>query len=93
VASVVRPVQRLIGFHKVRLEPGASARIAVRVPADLAAFSGRDLRRVVEPGELVLGFGRSSGDIPLAHTVTLTGEPRLVDHTRELHPMWTVSAG
>ncbi|MEO8261951.1 MAG: glycoside hydrolase family 3 N-terminal domain-containing protein [Pseudolysinimonas sp.] len=91
VASVVRPVQRLIGFQKVRLEPGASARIAVRVPADLAAFSGRDLRRVVEPGELVLGFGHSSGDIPLTQIVTLTGAARVVDHTRALHPTWTTT--
>jgi beta-xylosidase len=91
VASIVRPVQRLIGFTKVRLDAGAAARVTVRVPADLASFTGPDLRRIVEPGELVLGFGRSSADIPLTHTVTLTGDTRVVDHTRALHPVWTVT--
>jgi beta-xylosidase len=65
--------------------------VTVTVPADLASFTGRDLRRIVEPGELVLGFGRSSGDIPITHAVTLTGPVRVVDHTRALHPAWTVT--
>jgi beta-xylosidase len=89
VASVVRPVQRLIGFRRVPLAAGASTRISVDVPADLASFTGRDGRRVVESGALVLGFGRSSGDIGLAAEVELTGEARIVDHTRALHPTWT----
>ncbi|MGI9822713.1 beta-glucosidase family protein [Agromyces sp. Marseille-Q5079] len=90
VASVVRPVRRLIGFRRVELEPGASVHLDVEVPADLAAFTGRDGLRIVEPGTLVLGFGRSSADLPLEATVELTGPVRVVDHTRALHPTWTV---
>jgi len=89
VASVVRPVQRLVGFQRVELEPGASVRLDVEVPADLAAFTGRDGRRIVEPGSLVLGFGRSSADLPLQAGVELIGPVRIVDHTRALHPVWT----
>ena len=89
VASVVRPLQRLIGFQRVELQPGASVRLGVDVPADLAAFTGREGLRIVEPGALVLGFGRSSGDLPLTATVELSGPVRVVDHTRELHPVWT----
>lgn len=88
VASVVRPVQRLIGFRKVRLEPGESATLSVVVPADLAAFTGATGERIVEPGELILGFGRSSGDIPLTVPVTLTGPVRVVGTGRALHPEW-----
>lgn len=88
VASVVRPLQRLIGFHRVQLEPGASVRVTVEVPADLTAFTGRDGRRIVEPGTLVLGLGRSSGEVPLQASVELTGPVRVVDHTRALHPDW-----
>lgn len=91
VASVVRPVQRLIGFQKVRLEPGATARVEVRIPAALASFTGRAGDRIVEPGEIVLGFGRSSGDIPLTRTVTLTGPTLSVGVDRPLHPEWRVS--
>ncbi len=91
VASVVRPVQRLIAFARVDLEPGASATVSFRVPAELASFTGRDGRRIVEPGTLVLGLGRSAGDIVFEHAVDLTGETREVDHTRPLHADVTVT--
>src|SRR5206468_3355943 len=51
VAQVTRPVRQLTGFARVHLEPGATARVRFRVHADRTAFTGRDLRRVVEPGE------------------------------------------
>lgn len=89
VASVVRPVQRLVGFQRVELEPGASVRLSVEVPADLASFTGREGRRIVEPGSLVLGLGRSSAELPLQATVELVGAVRVVDHHRALHPAWT----
>ena len=90
VASVVRPVQRLVGFHRVELEPGASVRLEVEVPADLAAFTGRDGRRIVEPG--VAGAGRSGARAPTCRwqaSVELAGPMRVVDHTRAMHPVWT----
>ena len=37
----------------------------------------------------MLGFGRSSADLPLQATVELTGPVRVVDHTRALHPLWS----
>jgi beta-xylosidase len=42
VASVVQPVQRLVGYVRVPLGRGELARISVTVPADLASFTGRD---------------------------------------------------
>jgi beta-xylosidase len=86
VASVVRPVQRLVGYARVELAPGEAADVRFTVPADLASFTSRDGVRIVEPGELVLSLGRSSGDLALAHPVRLTGPVRVVDHTRRLHP-------
>ncbi|GHF11691.1 hypothetical protein GCM10014715_79240 [Streptomyces spiralis] len=75
VASVVQSVQRLIGYTQVALEPGEAQRVRVRVtvPADLASFTGRDGRRVVEPGELELRLAASSTNPRLTATVTLTG--------------------
>jgi beta-xylosidase len=93
VASVVRPVQRLVGFHKVRLKPGETVRLTVDVPADLAAFSGLSGARVVEPGELVLGFGRSSGDIVQAVSLALDGPVRTVGVDRAFHPTWVEERG
>jgi beta-xylosidase len=86
VASVVRPVQRLIGYARLTLEAGQSARVLFRVPADLASFPGRDLRRVVEPGEVVLSAGRSSGDLVSQWRVHLTGPARHVGHDRAMEP-------
>jgi beta-xylosidase len=91
VASVVRPVQRLIGFSRVELEPGQGARIDVSVPADLASFTASAGQRIVEPGEIVLGFGRSSSQIEFEHSVHLVGTTRTVDHTRALHPIVMVT--
>ncbi|WP_448003591.1 beta-xylosidase/alpha-l-arabinosidase [Agromyces bauzanensis] len=85
VATVVRPVQRLVGYSRVSLEPGEAAEVRFTVPADLASFTGRAGERIVEPGEIVLSAGRSSGDLPFAHTVRLIGATRRVDHTRRLH--------
>ena len=86
VASVVRPVQRLVGYARVDLGAGDEAEIRFTVPADVTSFTGRDGRRIVEPGDVVLSVGRSSGDLVFSHTARLTGAVRGVDHTRRLHP-------
>src|SRR5690606_1354246 len=85
VASVVRPTQRLISYARVDLAAGADATVTFTVPAELASFTGISGERIVEPGELVFGVARSSGDIVFSHSVTLTGPVRVVDHTRPLH--------
>ncbi|MDL9978890.1 glycoside hydrolase family 3 N-terminal domain-containing protein [Microbacterium sp. ASV49] len=86
VASIVRPVQRLIGYARVALAAGESATVEFHVPADLASFTGRDLRRIVEPGALVLSAGRSSADLASSVHVTLDGPVRVVGHDRALEP-------
>lgn len=92
VASVVQPVQRLVGYARVELAAGQTARIGVRAPADLASFTGRDGRRIVEPGELELRLGASSADVRLTARWLLSGPVRRVDHTRELHARITVES-
>jgi beta-xylosidase len=93
VASVVRPVQRLIGFARVELAPGETATVTFGVPAALASFTGRSGERIVEPGAIDLGFGHSSGDIRHVSRVELDGPTRTVDHTRALHPRVEVTRG
>lgn len=85
VASVVRPVNRLIGFAKVRLPRGASTRISFVVPADVTSFVGRDGRRIVEAGMIELRLAASSADVRFCAPVELTGATRVVDHHRRLH--------
>ncbi|GAA1374739.1 glycoside hydrolase family 3 N-terminal domain-containing protein [Catellatospora chokoriensis] len=84
VAQVTRPVQRLIGYARVALEPGAARRVEFTVPADLSAFTGRDGRRIVEPGDLELRLGASSADIRHTVRVRLHGPERVVGHQRKM---------
>ncbi|SOD97282.1 glycoside hydrolase family 3 N-terminal domain-containing protein [Blastococcus haudaquaticus] len=84
VASVVRPVRQLVGFARVDLAPGGSADVRFSVHTDRASFTGRDLRRVVEAGDLVLRVGSSSEDLRLDARVVLTGPDRLVGADRVL---------
>jgi beta-xylosidase len=90
VAQVTRPVVRLVGYARVALEPGQARRVTLRMHADLASFTGRDGRRIVEPGRLELRLGTSSMDIRDVGTVELVGPAREVDHRRRLTTEVTV---
>ncbi|MFJ6194757.1 beta-glucosidase [Micromonospora sp. NPDC092111] len=84
VAQTTRPVVRLVGYARVPLEPGAAARVTFGVPADVASFTGLGGRRIVEPGEVELRFGRSSGEPAATLSLRLTGAERPVGNRREL---------
>ena len=63
--SVTRPVKELVGFRRVRVEPGE--KVGVEFALDVTQFAAldRDLERVVEPGEVEILVGTSSDDLPL----------------------------
>jgi len=84
VAQVTRPVVRLVGYARVPLEPGERARVRFTVPADLASFTGVHGRRVVEPGDVELRFGRSSGQFEAVLSLRLVGAEREVGYGRHL---------
>ncbi len=73
VGSVVRPVLELKGFCRVPLAAGESKRVTFTVHSDMMSFTGIDLRRIVEPGEVVFAIGASSADLRHKATVRLTG--------------------
>jgi beta-xylosidase len=84
VARTARPVNRLIGYARVELEPGASAQVRFAFHAELAAYTLAPGRRIVEPGDLELRLAASSGDIRHALPLALTGAERVVGHDRAL---------
>jgi beta-xylosidase len=92
VAQTTRPVERLVGFARVPLDPGEQARVAFLVPADVTSFTGAHGRRVVEPGEIELRFGRSSAELVASVPVRLTGTEREVGHDRRLQTLASVAA-
>ncbi|WP_433718027.1 glycoside hydrolase family 3 N-terminal domain-containing protein [Actinoplanes sp. CA-051413] len=84
VAQVTRPVKQLTGFARVSLEPHTDALVRFQVHADRTAFTGRDLRRIVEPGDIEVMVGTSAEDLPCRGTVRLTGPLRVVGADRRL---------
>jgi beta-glucosidase len=84
VAQVTRPVIQLVGFSRVTLEPAEQARVTFRLHADRTSFTGADLRRVVEPGEIRVMVGSSSVDIRARGAFRLSGDARTVGHDRVL---------
>ena len=78
VASVVRPLKRLVGFTKIALAAGEAARVTFRLHADRTSFLGPDHRRIVEPGEFCVRVGSSSEDITLEGGFRVTGPVRTV---------------
>jgi beta-glucosidase len=84
LAQVTRPVRQLAGFVRVPLEPGEAKDVRFQVHTDRVAFTGRDLTRIVEPGEIEVLAGTSAADLPLRGTVLLTGPVRQVGFDRRL---------
>ncbi|SEP19955.1 beta-glucosidase family protein [Amycolatopsis saalfeldensis] len=90
-AQVTRPVLELAGFARVPLDPGRRARVTFTLHADRTAFTGLDLRRIVEPGTIEVLVGRSSADLPCTGSFDLTGPVREAGHDRVLDTPVTVT--
>jgi beta-xylosidase len=92
LAQVVRPTRQLVGYARVPLGPGAAADVRFLLHADRTAFTGRDLRRIVEPGDVEVLVGTSAADLPCRGKVRLTGPLREVGADRQLTTPVDVSA-
>ncbi|MEU4605779.1 glycoside hydrolase family 3 N-terminal domain-containing protein [Kribbella sp. NPDC023972] len=84
VARIARPLKQLTGFARVSLGPGAATDVTFRVHADRMAYTGPDLLRIVEPGDVEVMIGTSSQDLPCRAFVRVTGDVRVVGHERTL---------
>ncbi|WP_372434943.1 beta-glucosidase family protein [Actinotalea soli] len=73
VGSVTRPTAQLLGYQRLRLAAGESARVAFRVPTTRLAFSDRDMVRIVEPGAVELWVGPSCLERETEATLTIGG--------------------
>ena len=76
-ASVVRPVRELKAFRRVALAPGQTQTVRFALRAADLAFTGLDLRRVVEPGTFTLFAGGSSA-AALEARFAVTGDTLVV---------------
>lgn len=91
VAEVARPERQLIAAARVDLAPGQSRTVVFGLHADLLSYTGRDGRRLVEPGDVELRVARSSVDVHAVVRIPVVGPRRTVGHDRQLHPRITVT--
>ena len=82
VASVTRPVTQLVGFARVPLAAGASSTVTFEVHTDRLSFTGRDLTRIVEPGEISFRIGTAGDTFAGPVSVRLVGETRTITGAR-----------
>jgi beta-glucosidase len=73
VASVARPAASLIGFTRLKLSPGGSARVTFDVHPSRLAFYDESMRFVVEPGSFRFAVGASSSDIRQRAVIEIKG--------------------
>ena len=73
VATVTRPVAQLVGYQRVRLEPGESVQVRFAVPTTRLALSDRTMTRVVEPGAVELWVGPSCSTKEATASTDLVG--------------------
>lgn len=77
-SSVVRVPKELKGFANVYLEPGESKTAVIEIPfSDLAYWSTREHRLVVEGGDYKILLGSSSRDINHSRTVKIDGDEKI----------------
>ncbi|PHP53515.1 glycoside hydrolase family 3 N-terminal domain-containing protein [Actinomyces ruminis] len=62
-ATTTRPVQELLGFHRVELAPGESTTVVFEVAPSLLALLDEDMHWMVEAGDVDLRVGSSSEDV------------------------------
>ncbi|MBD1572624.1 beta-glucosidase [Vibrio sp. S17_S38] len=79
LCSLVRPVKELKGFQRVNLNAGEHATVWFELPTDMLNFTNNNHQRVVEPGEFEIMVGKSSTDILLSETITVTGKDKVLD--------------
>ncbi len=91
VASLTRPVQQLVGFARVSLEPGQSAQVQFNLPVNQLAFLDSQMRWVVEPGDIRVMIGSSSADLRLRGVFNIAGAVTDVSAARALQSRVTVS--
>lgn len=73
-ARVTRPIQELVGFNRVYLQPSQKCRVTFGINMSQLGFWDHRMEFVVEPGNMDVMIGSSSDDIHLRGTFEITGE-------------------
>lgn len=83
VASLTRPVKELKGFKRVSLNAGETARVSFELGINQLGFYNRNMKYIVEPGEIKIMLGSSSEDIRLEGKFEISGKTTDVSDAKE----------
>jgi beta-glucosidase len=72
-SKIARPVRELKGFKRITLQPGEKQQVTLALAAkELAWFNVKAGAFAVEPGKIIIEIGRSSAEIELQQTISVT---------------------
>ena len=77
-ASMPRPNKALIGYKRVRLEPGETKTVAFTIFANQFGYHNQNMDFILEPRKIILMAGTSSGNLPLEEEIEIVGEIRII---------------
>ena len=80
-----RPVQELVGFERVHLEPDESATVQFEIATAQLAYHDTDMNLVAEAGEYELRIGRSAEAVETSDTVEIVGDDYEVPSTGRVY--------
>ncbi len=82
LASMIRPERELAGFVRVSLKAGEEKTVCFEMRADQFAFLNKDMKWIVEEGDMTVRVGGSSADLPLIGRFHIDNTANIVAHKR-----------
>ncbi len=89
---MVRPERELAGFARVSLRPGETKHVTFRVSPSQIAYLNREMRWMVEQGEMDVMIGASCEDIRYEETIKITDTRYMEGPDRVFYCMGEVTA-
>lgn len=86
-------MHELVGFKRVRLDPGETFAVTFHLGLAQLACLDADMQLSVEPGTVTLWAGGACDDLPVSSTFQVVGPPMTLSHRRAFAPRVTVTEG
>jgi len=82
-SEVTRPLKELKGFKRITLDPGQKKQVIFTLSTEQLGFYDKDMRYVIEPGEIKVMVGSSSADIHLEGKFKIIGDIKEIKNRKK----------
>ncbi|WP_160719690.1 glycoside hydrolase family 3 N-terminal domain-containing protein [Bacillus sp. USDA818B3_A] len=82
IASMIRPSKELAGFARISLKAGEEKIVCFEIRADQFAFLNKDMKWIVEEGDMTVWIGGSSVHLPLKGSFHIDNTAEIIAHKR-----------